>query len=71
MPVKVGSGMSIEEMDELLELKGWNDAILAGNLHMTQAGVVKWRQRREIPDGPAAVLMQFWLTQCRKRVART
>ena len=58
-------GMSLDEVTELMELKGWSEAMLAGHLHYGEAAIVRWFKRGKVPDGPATVLMRQWLAEAR------
>ena len=60
--------MDISEVRELLDLKGWNQVVLAGMLHVTPDAVRKWFKNGKVPDGPAALWMIAWLNQARKKV---
>ena len=57
--------MSLDELRELMTLKSWNEAIVAGNLHLSEGAVLKWFQRGKVPDGPATVLLIGWLRDAR------
>jgi DNA-binding transcriptional regulator YiaG len=58
--------MTPSELDELLSLNGWTRAGLAGELRMSEAGVNKWYNRGEIPEGPVSILLREWLVRSRQ-----
>lgn len=57
--------MEIEEIEELLKLKGWTRTKLAGELGMTENAIHQWFSKRRNPGGPAAILMRMWLDDAR------
>ncbi|HLW67818.1 MAG TPA: helix-turn-helix domain-containing protein [Gemmataceae bacterium] len=63
--------MSPDEIKELLELKGWNQAELARRMDTTEASVSRWLlpasdPRSRSPLGPARVLLREWLERARR-----
>ena len=59
--------LKVSEIEELLELRTWNNAILAGHLHLTESAVDKWFQGGVLRDSPAAVLIRLWLSKYKAR----
>jgi transcriptional regulator with XRE-family HTH domain len=57
--------MKIEDIQELMELKGWSLARLADALDLTENAVYRWVTGRHEPKGPAAILMGMWLKEAR------
>ena len=62
--------MTLEEIDELLDLKGWSKTQLAVNLDMTEAGVWRWFREKKPPGGPVAILIRQWLAEARAAAAK-
>ena len=58
--------MTIEELDELLTLRGWSKTELAVELDLTEAAVWKWYRLNKIPAGPVSILLRDWLKKARK-----
>ncbi len=59
--------MSNEEIEELMQLKGWSRTDLASELGMTENAVNQWlgtKQRRS-PGSAACILMRLWLDAAR------
>jgi DNA-binding transcriptional regulator YiaG len=61
--------MTLEEINELLELKGWSRTRLAAELDLTENAVYQWFTHRRNPGGPAVILMRIWLVEARKQAA--
>lgn len=57
--------MTIEEVQELLDLKGWSRTKLGGELGITQNAIDQWFSKRRCPSGPASILMRMWLAAAR------
>ena len=58
--------MKIEEVQELLERKGWSKRHLATQLCLSEDAVYRWFFNGVVPKGPALVLMHYWLAEARK-----
>ena len=58
--------MSVEEIEELLELKGWTKTQLAAALDLGENAVYRWLHEDRNPSGPAAILMRMWLNDARR-----
>lgn len=58
--------MKIEEVQELLTLKGWTKRHLAAQLALSEDTVYRWFVNKVVPRSPAVVLMRHWLTEARK-----
>lgn len=58
--------MTCEELDELLEIHGWNRVDLASELRMTPGGIDKWYRTGGPPDGPVSILLREWLVRSRQ-----
>ncbi len=60
--------MDIREIQELLDLRGWNRMRLAVELGLTENGVQQWfGKARRNPSGPACILMRMWLEESRQQ----
>jgi DNA-binding transcriptional regulator YiaG len=57
--------MSIEDIRELMALKGWRATHLAAALDLTETTVYRWLMGLGVPKGPARVLMRLWLEEAR------
>ncbi len=57
--------MSKEEIQELMDLKGWSKTQLAAALDVTENIVYRWFSGDRVPGGPATVLMRLWLNEAR------
>jgi len=55
--------MTPEEIQELMDLKGWSKTRLAAELGLTEHAVRRWLIDRAPPSGPAARLMREWLEE--------
>jgi DNA-binding transcriptional regulator YiaG len=62
--------MPPEEVRELLELKDWSTAKLAGELDVTENTVFAWLSGRRKAGGPARILMRQWLAEARRETKR-
>jgi transcriptional regulator with XRE-family HTH domain len=58
---------SLEEVSELLAIKGWSRAKLAEELGVSVNWIDRWfmRDRNREPSGPACLLMRQWLADAR------
>lgn len=59
--------MKPEEIQELLDLKGWSKTKLAAELDMTESSVHYWLSGQRNPIGPAVILMRVWLQEARAK----
>ena len=57
--------MTIAEIRELMELRGWSQRELARHLEITEGAVTRWLKGEHPPAGPARILMRMWLIQAR------
>lgn len=55
--------MSVEEIRELMNLRGWSETRLAAELDVSQWAVRKWMVGHNKPGGPASILMRQWLEE--------
>ncbi|HLW67386.1 MAG TPA: DJ-1/PfpI/YhbO family deglycase/protease [Gemmataceae bacterium] len=62
--------MKIDEITELLKLKGWNQAELARQIDVTDAAVSYWLSGERDPDGPTRLLLRILLADARPKVAK-
>lgn len=60
--------MKKEEIQELLDLKGWSKRCLALKLGLSENAVYRWFIDRS-PGGPASLVMRQWLASARKENA--
>ncbi len=60
--------MKIEEVLELLTLKGWTKRHLAKQLSLSEDTVYRWFVNEIVPRSPAVILMRHWLEEARKGV---
>lgn len=66
MLFKEKRGMTIEEIDELLELNDWSKTELAYHLDMSEAAIWKWYRLKKPVRGAAGVCMRDWLEKARR-----
>lgn len=59
--------MTLDDIRELLELKGWTKTRLAAELSLTENTVNRWFHGSRAPGGPAAILMRIWLNEARQK----
>ena len=59
--------ISLDEITELMGLRGWSKARLAAELDLTQNAIDRWFLEDRQPSGPAAILMRLWLDASRKK----
>lgn len=57
--------MKKEEIQALMDLKGWTKMDLAHELHITENAVHKWFKAGEAPKGPVSILLREWLDRSR------
>ena len=57
--------MTLQEISDLMELRGWNKTDLASALHVKEHTVHSWLIGRRNPSGPACILMRMWLEAAR------
>lgn len=62
--------MKLNEILELMELKGWNQAELARRLELNPAAICRWFNGTHKPTGPARILLRLWLTEARNEVQK-
>lgn len=60
--------MTVAEMRELMQLRGWSQAELARQLHVTEGAITRWLKSERRPNGPARTLITIWLNESRKEV---
>ena len=65
---KEASGMPTEELQELMDIRGWNRTKLAAALDITVNTVDRWFMAGRVPGGPASILLREWLDRERARV---
>jgi transcriptional regulator with XRE-family HTH domain len=74
MPTKKASKMnvSVKEIRELLRLRGWSQAELARQLGLDPSAVCLWlsSDRKQMPRGPASILMRQWLEAAREEARK-
>jgi hypothetical protein len=58
--------MTIEELQELLDLTGWSKRRLAEQLALSEDAVYRWFVTGNVPGGPATILMRHWLAEAAK-----
>jgi transcriptional regulator with XRE-family HTH domain len=58
--------MSRDEIQELLDLKGWTRTRLASEMRLTENAVQRWFMAGEAPDGPPSILLRIWLSEARQ-----
>jgi len=58
--------MKIDEVLELLRLKGWSKRHLAKQLSLSEDTVYRWFVNEYVPRTPAVILMRHWLEEARK-----
>lgn len=58
-------GMNVDEIRELLNLRGWSKTELAARMKVTENTVHKWFAAGHAPEGPASVLLGEWLARAR------
>lgn len=57
--------MSKQEIEELMELRGWSKSRLAAELDLGENIVYRWLHDDRVPGGPASILMRMWLNESR------
>lgn len=62
--------MPVSDIEELMRLRRWSEAKLAAELDVHQTTVHYWRSGRNLPSGPAKILMRIWLDESREEEAR-
>lgn len=63
--------MKKEEIQALMDLKGWSKMDLAHELHITENAVHKWFKAGEAPNGPTSILLREWLARAIAEAAAT
>ena len=61
-----GGPMTLKAIQELMRLKGWNQAELARQLDLSEAAVSRWFKGEHLPTGPGRILMRQWLKEARR-----
>lgn len=65
-----GARMSPVEIQELLDLMGWQQKQLAAALDLSTAVVCRWLAGERKPGGPACILMRQLLESARRKKAK-
>jgi hypothetical protein len=60
---KDSSGMPTSELQEFMNLKGWNRTKLAAALDITTNTVDRWFMAGKVAGGPASILLREWLNR--------
>lgn len=63
--------MTVQDIRDLLELKGWTQVELARRLQLHEAAVSRWLSGVCAPTGPAKILMRQWLNEARRRATQS
>lgn len=62
--------MTLDDIQELMDLKFWTRTKLASELDLTENTVHQWFSGRRNPGGPAVILMRLWLDEEKARRKR-
>jgi transcriptional regulator with XRE-family HTH domain len=58
--------MNAEEVNELLELRGWSQKELARRFGISTASISRWAAGITVPNKPTRQLISQWLDEARK-----
>ena len=62
--------MTLQEIQELMEIKGWNQAELARQLDLSEGAITRWLKGEHLPMGPTRILLRLWLAEARRKARR-
>lgn len=62
--------MTLQDVEDLMELRDWSRTDLASNLDLCEAAIHKWFRLGKVPGGPGAILMRQWLAESRADKSR-
>jgi hypothetical protein len=69
-PSEIKTDISADDIIELMQLKSWNMAMLAGAIEVKEAEVRAWVAGTAQPSGPARILMRQWLDKARSKAKK-